>query len=122
VRFTYMLKIYLNWLCSLPHSPMSIAPLLRTISTGFIFLFSYMDTKHIHQIHLHSSFPCAHPLPLISIPEKIYLPLLPFSFLNCVLIVQGGFTLVHQVCIYRALIKLTPSHLVTSSFSIAMLP
>jgi hypothetical protein len=50
----------------LPSSSLSLfplSPLLRTISTGFILLFSYMDTKYIHNIHPHFPFPCAHPPP-----------------------------------------------------------
>jgi hypothetical protein len=51
VRFTYVLTIYLNNRFTptilLPHLPFS---LLRTISTGFIVLFSHMNAKHIHHI------------------------------------------------------------------------
>jgi hypothetical protein len=52
-------------------------------------------------------------------PEKTWFTLLPFNFLKCRLIVQGGFAMELQVCIYHALIKLTP---ITHSFSITMLP
>jgi hypothetical protein len=77
---------------------------LRTISTGFIFLFSYMNTNYIHYIHPHSPFASAYPFSL----KKICFSLLPFIFFKCLLIVQGCFTLVLQACIYCALIKLLP--------------
>jgi hypothetical protein len=45
-------------------------------------------------------------------PEKTYFSLLPFIILmEYILIVQGGFALVLQVCIYHVFIKLTPSPL-----------
>jgi hypothetical protein len=45
------------------------------------------------------------PLPLVPTQEKIYFFLYCASFFK-ILIVQGGFTLVHRVCIYRAFIQL----------------
>jgi hypothetical protein len=36
---------------------------MRTISIGFILLFSCMNTKYSHYIHSHSPFPYAH-LPI----------------------------------------------------------
>jgi hypothetical protein len=99
-----------------------LPPLLEQFQQVFILLFSYMDTKYIHHIHPHSSFPCAHPPPSSTHPwKRPIFSLLPFIFLKCVLIVQGSFTLVLQTCIYHALIKLTPPS-VTYSFSITMFP
>jgi hypothetical protein len=49
-------------------------PILRRISTGFIFLFSYMDTKHMLHIHPHSLFPSANPVPLVPTPEDLFFP------------------------------------------------
>jgi hypothetical protein len=44
-------------------------------------------------------------------PRKgLFYPLV-LHFLKCLLIVQGGFTLVLQTSIYHALIKLSPCHL-----------
>jgi hypothetical protein len=89
VIFTYVLTIYLSWICPLHHSPSFHSPTLRTISTGFILLFLHMNTKYIHHIHPHSSFPCAHPSPTSTHPRKdlFYLPV--HHFLKCVLLVQG---------------------------------
>jgi hypothetical protein len=55
----------LQYILDLPlhYSPSCPSSLLRTISTGFIFLFSYMNSKHIHHIHLHSPFPYDLPNP-----------------------------------------------------------
>jgi hypothetical protein len=73
-----------------------------------------MDIKYIYHIHPHSPFPCAHHLPLVSTPGKdICFPLL-FTFLKCILIVQGGFAVILQACIYHALIKLAPPLLTLS--------
>jgi hypothetical protein len=90
----------------LPHlSPI----LLKTISTGLILLFSYMNTKYMHHIH-HLPFPYAHPIPLLLTPRKnlLYTPGMHF-YLKCMLIVQGGFVLALQTYIYHALFKLAPS-------------
>jgi hypothetical protein len=65
-----------------------------------------MDTKYIHPQYT-PSFPLSSFPPLshwYPTPEKIYFSLLPFIFLiKYILIVQGNFTLVLQVCIYGAL-------------------
>jgi hypothetical protein len=70
-----------------------------------------MDTKYIHNIYSHSPFPCAHSPSIDTYPQKK--PVFPlcssFLFIECILIVQEGFTLVLQVCIYCALIKSSPS-------------
>jgi hypothetical protein len=47
------------------------------------------------------------PLTLVPTPGKDRFHLLPFTFFKCILIVQRGFALLLQVCVYRALIKLT---------------
>jgi hypothetical protein len=113
--------IYIYILVGFIHSLSSPSPLWTT-SKSFILLFSYMDTKHIHHIHPHSPFPCAHPTltPRRGYPplEKIYFSLLPFIFkIKCTLIVQGDFILVLQACIYRSLLKLPSCQLLTLSLS-----
>jgi hypothetical protein len=86
----------------------------RTISTGFIFLFSCMYTKYIHHTHPHSPYPWSTSLPPVPTP-----PALPL--LHCVVIVQGCFFLVLQVGIYCILIKLTPSFSITMLLNIQQL-
>jgi hypothetical protein len=83
-------------------------PLLRTFSTSFIILFSYMKTKYIHYIHLPSPSLLILPLLLVPTPGKdlFYHPVL--HFFKCVLIVQRGFAMIFHTCIYHALIKLSP--------------
>jgi hypothetical protein len=59
------------------------SPFLRTISMGLIIIFSYMNTKYIHHIHPHLSFPYALPLPLLPTPGKdLFYPLAFFFFLS----------------------------------------
>jgi hypothetical protein len=57
-------------------------PLLRTISTGFILLFSYVNIKYAHHIHPHLPFAYAHSLPLVPTLEKTYFILPSFIFLS----------------------------------------
>jgi hypothetical protein len=85
--------------------------LLRTISTGFILLCSYMDTKYIHHVYPHAPFPCVHPPPTDTHPWKRFIfPSCPSYFkIKYILIVQGGFALVLLVCMYCTFTKLTPS-------------
>jgi hypothetical protein len=81
----------------LPHLPFL---LLRTISSDFILLFSYTDTKYNHHIYWDSPFPYAHPPHTGTHPwKKIYLSLLTFikKIFKCILIVQKGFALWVQV-------------------------
>jgi hypothetical protein len=68
-----------------------------------------MNTKYIHHIHSLFHFLMPSPLPLVPTPRKdlFYPPVLPF-FLKCVLIVQGVFTLVLQVCLYCAFMNWPP--------------
>jgi hypothetical protein len=57
------------------------SPLLRTISTDFILLFSYKNTKDIHHIHPHSPFPMPSLLSLVPPTlgkELLYPPVLQF--------------------------------------------
>jgi hypothetical protein len=85
-------------------------PFLWKISTAFILIFLYLGTKYIHHIHIPSFFiPIA--LPLVPPPGKVlfFPPALHFFLIKCMLIVQEGYSLVHQDCIYHAFIKLTPS-------------
>jgi hypothetical protein len=60
-----------------------LPPLLRTISTGFVVLFSYMNTKYIH--HIHPPPPCPSPPPLPLVPGPIF-TFLSFNF-KCILTV-----------------------------------
>jgi hypothetical protein len=79
-----------------------------------------MDTKYIHPIHSHFPFPCAHPPPTgTHLQRGLIFPSCPSFFkITCILIVQGGFTLVLQVCVDHALIKFDPSPpLLTHSLS-----
>jgi hypothetical protein len=70
-----------------------------------------MDTKYIHHIHPHSPFLCNHPSHWYTPPQKrLSFPTCTSFFkIKYTLIVQGGFALVLQVCLYHALIKLTSS-------------
>jgi hypothetical protein len=69
-----------------PPSPPSI--LLRTMSTGFILLFAYMNTKYIHHIQAYSPFSYATPshycLPLEKTCFTIW-----SSFSKCILMFEG---------------------------------
>jgi hypothetical protein len=51
-------------------------PLLRTVSAGLIFPFSYVSTKHFHHFTLLHSFPISSPLLLVPNPRQdlFYLP------------------------------------------------
>jgi hypothetical protein len=85
VPFTYILTVYLNYIHP---SIILLSPHLRTISTGFIVLFSYTYTKYIHYIHL-PYLLSLYPSPTrISPPGPISLSC--SSFLNCILIAQKG--------------------------------
>jgi hypothetical protein len=97
----------------LHHSPSSPLPLPRTISTGFILLFSHMNTKYIYHIHSHSLFLYAYPLRLVP-PEKTYFSLLPFIFLKCILIVQGGIHLGTSGLFRLCFTQINPPLLTTS--------
>jgi hypothetical protein len=83
------------------------SPFLRTISTGFIVLFSYMNIKHIDHNCLPWSTPFTLPPPVLptSGQDLFYLPALHFFF-KCILIVQESFALVFQTCIHCTLIRL----------------
>jgi hypothetical protein len=79
--FTYVFKIYLSWIYPFNHSPSSsLSPFLRTISTGLILLFSYMDTKHTYHMHPHSPFPCDNPHSTGIQPQKRFIFLSWLSF------------------------------------------
>jgi hypothetical protein len=90
---------------SLIHPPLH----LRTISVGFIILFSFVNTKYIHNIHPYSPFPYALPLLLVPVPRKGLVLTRPSLFKKYIVIVQGDFALAFDICIYHALIRLTPS-------------
>jgi hypothetical protein len=103
VIFTYVLAIYLSSTLSII-LPQPLV-LLRTISTGFILLCSYMDTNYIHYIHPHSSFLYAHHSPSDTHPRKDLFSLLILHIFKCILIVQGGFALVLEAYIYQAFLS-----------------
>jgi hypothetical protein len=65
----------------------------------FILLFLYMNTKYIHHIHPHSSFPYALPHPTAILSQKRCFTLLSFIFQEGILIVQRGLALMFQVCV-----------------------
>jgi hypothetical protein len=75
VIFTYVFTMYLRFAYSIVLPTLSY-PLLRTISTGFFHLFSYINKKYIHYIHPHLPFPNALSLPLLPTQEKICFTLL----------------------------------------------
>jgi hypothetical protein len=82
----------------LPHAPL---PLLKTILTGLIVLFSNTSRKYIDNIHSSSFSLSPLRLPLVStFPYRSY-----FTFLSS--IVQRDFTMVFHTCIYCTLIRLT---------------
>jgi hypothetical protein len=93
--------ILIRFSCSiiLPYSP---TPLLRTISIGFLVLFSYIYTKYLTIITL------LHPLHLPSPPLNRPCFTFLFFIFKCILIVQRGFALVFHTCIYCTLLRLTP--------------
>jgi hypothetical protein len=71
----------------LPHT---LSPLLRTITVGFIILFSYMNKKHIHHVHPHSPFLMPSPLSLVPNPGKDLFIFLFFIFLSAHCQLKGG--------------------------------
>jgi hypothetical protein len=62
MTFTYVLTIYLRFILSIILS-YPICPLLRTISTSVIVLFSHMNTKLVYHIHPPSPSPFSFPPP-----------------------------------------------------------
>jgi hypothetical protein len=112
MMFTCVLITYLRFTGSFIHS-LFPSHLLRTLSTGFILSFWYMNTKYIHHIHPHSSTPYAFCPSVGTSPGKD----LPFIFLECILIIQVDFTLVFQASCFN---QINPPH--TYSFSITILP
>jgi hypothetical protein len=86
--------------------------LIRTISTGFILLFSYMDTKYIHHIHFHSHFTCAHPLPVTLTPRKdLFFPPAIHFFLKVNIDSPRGFCLATSVLYISCFNKICKSKL-----------
>jgi hypothetical protein len=63
-----------------------------------------MNTKHIHHIHPHSIHPFHMPFPTLTdthlCKRPFYPPVLHF-LKKRVLIIQGGFALAHQACVYQ---------------------
>jgi hypothetical protein len=83
----------------LPHPPPTP---LRTISTSFIVLFSYTNTKGIQYIH-----PLSLSLFTLLSSTSTHSWTRPvLHFFKCVLTVQGGFALVFHTCPYHSLIRL----------------
>jgi hypothetical protein len=103
--------VYLQciWLDSPARSFSLIPPSLpKTVSTGFIILFSYKDAKHMDHIHCPSDTPSP-PLPPTSTgtpyphqQDLLYILVLRF-------IVQRVFPVLIHTCIYCILIKSVPS-------------
>jgi hypothetical protein len=78
-----------------------------------------MDIGHIHHIHPHSLFPCAHPLPLVAIPGKRFIfPFCPSFFSDSPREFCLGTSALHVSCLYQ--MNSFPS--ATYSFFITMLP
>jgi hypothetical protein len=91
--------------------PLLSSPLIPT-STGFILFFHIWIENTFTIYTLIPSFLVPTPSHWYSTLDKIYFfSCLSFFLIKCVLIVQGGFALVLQVCIYHALIKLIPHYL-----------
>jgi hypothetical protein len=112
VMFTYVLTTYLSYVYPLHQSLSSPNPLLRTISAGFILLFSHMNTKCIHRKPLIDPFLMPTPFhwhPLLK-KDQFYTRLSISK--KYILIVQGDFAMVLQGCISHVLIKLTPPLLI----------
>jgi hypothetical protein len=102
----------------LPHL---FSPLLRTILTGFIVLFSYTYTKNVYNTcpPLLSLFKLLFPTGIHPCTGLIC-PFCPSFLFKCILIVQGSFTLEFYTWTYCNLITLTPSS--TYCFYIALFP
>jgi hypothetical protein len=85
----------------------SSASFLRTISTGFIVLFSYLNIKYICYICL--PYALLSPTGTCSRKDLFYLSVLHFCkvYINS----TQGFALVFQTCTYHALIKPPPHYL-----------
>jgi hypothetical protein len=99
VTFTYVLTKYLIRFTPsiiLPHPSPSFS---RTISASFIVVFSYTYTKSIHHIHPPSPSLFTTSLPVVPTSRQDL-------FYLCILVVQGGFTLVFYTCIDHILIGL----------------
>jgi hypothetical protein len=100
-------------------SLLSLPPLLRTIWTCSILLFSYMNTKHIHNFHSHSAFPYVFPLPTCTNPQIG--PILPScqSFFKVYIDSSREFPLSILDVYFHALVRFILP--VTYLFSITML-
>jgi hypothetical protein len=115
VTFTYVLIMYLYWICFFCYSPLYYYPFLRTISTGLIFLFSSKCVNHSCPLSP-SHLPLPFPLVTTSRQDLFYLPA-PHCFKH--MIVKWVFAMVFCTGIYWTFIRLTLS--ITDSFSNALL-
>jgi hypothetical protein len=91
--FTHVLAIHLRFTPSiiLPHH--LLPPFFRTISAGFILLFSYMNTKYIYHIHTLSHFPYVHSSLMVSTSRKdLFYPTV-LHFFKIYIDSPGGFCL-----------------------------
>jgi hypothetical protein len=100
----------------LHHSP---SPLLKTISTSFIVLFSYMNTKYTHHIHSHSLFPYS-PSPLLPTSRTDLFYPLALHFFKVYIGSPRGFSLGTSCLLISYFNQMNPP--ITCSFSITMLP
>jgi hypothetical protein len=114
--FTYIYIWYLSWIYPLHQFSLSL-PSKNNFNRfhSFIFIYGYKIYPPYSP-----SFPLSLclPLPLVSTPRKdlYFPPALHFFFIKCILIVQGGFFLVLQVCIYSALTVYSPPHIIYSFY------
>jgi hypothetical protein len=123
VIFTYVPTIYLLDLPPPSYSLLPLSPPLhRTISTAFILLFSYIDTKHIHHIHLNSPFLVSTQLPLVPSPRKDLFSPSAFQFFKVYIDSPRRFCLGNSSLYISCFNQINPSCLITYSFSITMLP
>jgi hypothetical protein len=113
---------HLNLLPSLSPLPLVFHPPYTVLLEQFqqvSFLCFHVCTQNISTIFtLICPCPLLTSLQLVPTPGKdLFYPSVLNFFFKCILIVQGGFTLVLQACIYRALVKLT-----TSLITFSLLP
>jgi hypothetical protein len=80
-----------------------------------------VDTKYIHHVRPQSLFSYAFPASCwVHLQKGPVFTLVCFTFLKCILAVQGAFTLAFQMCIYRTLTRMMPPHYLL--FLVTMLP
>jgi hypothetical protein len=105
VTFTYMFARYIDSVSPLPLFSLLLSKNNFNRFSYFIFIYIYKVIDHIHPLYIYSSPPW-YPLPDRN--NLTFLSIIFYIF-KCILIVQGGFTVVFHTCIYYTLIRLTPS-------------